>query len=86
MSDEVSPPDIRRIDAEIGGCDVDQALPEKIRLDTPWTAIGSRWRFVGNMGVTLHAKFGIRYGPGRIVRIASATCRPCRGHTAPISM
>ena len=49
--DEVAAPDIRRINAKIGGCDVDQALAEEIRLHASGTAVGSRGRLVRDMSV-----------------------------------
>ena len=54
--DEVAAPDIRRINAKIGGRDIDQPLAEEIRLDASGPAIGSRRRLVGDMGVDLARK------------------------------
>src|SRR5437016_4994419 len=50
---EIATPDLCRIDCKIGGGDVDQPLAEEIRLDAAGAAIGSRRRFVGDMGVDL---------------------------------
>ena len=54
--DEIAPPDICRIDAKIGGGDVDQPFAEEIRLDASGAAIGSRRRLVGDMRVHLARK------------------------------
>ena len=49
--DEIAPPDVGRIDAEIARRHVDQSFAKEIGLDASRAAVGSRWRLVGDVSI-----------------------------------